>query len=179
MYRYQYEVADNYTCFGTNNKDECIKDIGIYMYRIIGITESGQLYLLKKEALREVYAWHENDSELVSWPESDLFKRLNGTYRNSNGELETAFVGNSKYPYMVEGNIWYDKIELHNWKYGVSGGYNTYPYYDTNGDYYEIPSPASSYEDAINFSNSVEAKVSLRSNSDILHAEYSNEETND
>ena len=170
MYRYQDSVADNYICFGTLDKDECINDTGIYMYRILGITESGQLYLLKKEALDKVYAWHENDSELVSWPESDLFKRLNGTYRNSDGELEPAFVNNGKYPYMVEGNSWYDKIEFHNWKYGNygNGGYQLTYGYDDNGEYGEFYDFATMNETEQQFTNSIQSKVSLMSHVDNL-----------
>jgi len=175
MYRYQDSVADNYICFGTSDKDECINDTGIYMYRILGITESGQLYLLKKEALDEVYAWHENDGELISWAESDLFKRLNGTYRNSNGELEPAFVGNNKYPYMVEGNSWYDKIELHSWKYGNygNGGYRLTYGYDDNGEYGEFYDFATMNETEQQFTNSINAKVSLMYHSDYLYTHNS------
>ena len=121
MYRYQGKNTDtinNYICFGTDNKEECTNEstgYDKYMYRIIGITEDGQLYLIKMkgvEGSENTYRWGEND---VTWPNNDVYKRLNGTSANGN----PIFINNTRYNYMVEGNPWYNKIENHNWMYGT------------------------------------------------------------
>ena len=62
LYRYQgtNDTVNNYICFGTSDKSTCTGNTDIYMYRIIGINEDGQLKLIKKEALNTTYAWHSN-----------------------------------------------------------------------------------------------------------------------
>ena len=112
LYRYQgtyYNVKDNYICFGTNNTAECIKNPSTYMYRIIGINSSGQLKLIKKEALDTTYSWYTDYSSNIYWPNSKLFGNLN----------KSIFVNNSVYPYMSTDNEWYNKIATTSWKYGL------------------------------------------------------------
>ena len=179
MYRYQgTDDVPNWICFGTNSKDECTnEDTGIdkYMYRIIGITEEKQLYLIKETFLKEgestTFAWNNKYSTAGSyvytcdnkicpdWPQSLLFKRINGT---SNGEIPgtgTAgnnantdiFVDSSQYDYLKSGDKdgvnggespseWYNLIADHEWMYGdmVDIG-NTSPVISFNGQtLYEI-----------------------------------------
>ena len=142
MYRYQATPADaeeaanmtNWICFGTTDKEQCInEDTGIekYMYRIIGITKEGQLYLLKETFLKEAYgtivtmykrtiqcneSWRLENclEEKCEWPNVDLYKRLNG--KTSNGD--PLFVDSSEYGYMAKNSDWYNLIEEHNWMYG-------------------------------------------------------------
>ncbi len=132
MYRYQaaFEDSDssemtNWICFGTTENcganDELIDK---YMYRIIGITPDGELYLLKETFLKEEnstgFAWHSKYEisdclgEACEWPNSDLYKRLNGEKSNSN----PIFVDSSEYEYIAKGSMWYNLISDHNWMYG-------------------------------------------------------------
>ena len=108
MYRYQASFPDsdssemtNWICFGTTENCSSSEDnIDKYMYRIIGITDEGQLYLLKETFLKEKdktdFAWHSvsNNSscqgENCEWSNVALYKRLNGT---SNGSTN----GSGKY----------------------------------------------------------------------------------
>ena len=83
LYRYQgiqdstHDVA-NYICFGTTNKSECTNNTDFFMYRIIGISPSGQMKLIKKYKLSTDYVWHSTSG--VEWPNSSLFAGLNGDY---------------------------------------------------------------------------------------------------
>lgn len=108
MYRYRgasTTVNNNYICFGTSNKAECLNNTNKYLYRIIGIRSDGRLKLIKKEPLTSLYQWH-NDCEIssVTWATSDIFTKLNGT----------DFLDNEVYI----AQTWKDKISLENWKYG-------------------------------------------------------------
>lgn len=128
MYRYQGTKDDkinNYICFGTDDKNKCLSDLEKYMYRIIGITEDGELYLIKMDGVVDgeikTFSWEKSCCEPNTWDDSLLFKRLNG---KSNGEdhnftgNSNIFIGNSHYDYMEETSEWYKKIEAHNWMYG-------------------------------------------------------------
>ena len=138
MYRYQgTDDVANWICFGTT--DNCGTNdnlIDKYMYRIIGITSNGELYLLKETFLKEEsttrFQWHSKSTtsdckeKSCEWPNVDLFKRLNG-----NGEKiskTNIFIDSKEYDYlkledtMVDGvsqpSDWYKLIEEHNWMYG-------------------------------------------------------------
>ncbi len=129
MYRYQgsyEEVTNNYICFGTSSKDECLKNEDKYMYRIIGITDDGQLELIKMTALNnEGTPWNNVsqssliDNKLVnaniSWSKSDLYKRLNGLSINN----DNLFIGNSAYDYLNSNSDWYNKIADTEWLSGA------------------------------------------------------------
>ena len=152
MYRYQgTDNVPNWILFGTREK--CEKDeedkctnlynmtydeyIDKYMYRIIGITKEGQLYLLKESVIKEEdgiseFAWNvkyaiEDCTEtFCEWPYADLYRRLNGTSNGtstgSNGDTN-LFLGTIKrpspYDYLTEGTEWYNLIDgEHYWMYG-------------------------------------------------------------
>ena len=158
MYRYQaaFEDSDssemtNWICFGTTENcganDELIDK---YMYRIIGITPDGEMKLIKETFIKEEstsgFAWNDKysvDPEALTycpngkcpdWPDSELFKRLNGT---SNGKIEgigscyptcdnadtDIFVDSEQYDYLqsgdnTNGSTWYNLISEHEWMYG-------------------------------------------------------------
>ena len=137
MYRYQAAPADeteaaqmtNWIMFGAECTNKYAKlneeeKIDKYMYRIIGITEEGELYLLKETFLKEKeivgFAWHNGFllpgciGEACEWLNADLYKRLNGETSNGN----PIFVDSSEYEYMAKGTKWYNLIEEHNWMYG-------------------------------------------------------------
>ncbi len=106
MFRYQGtadDVTDNYICFGTDNKDDCLNNQNQYMYRIIGVTPEGRVKVIKKEALDEKISWADNYDD-VEFPESNSFKAINGE----------KFLENPSYiP-----NEWKDKIYNSIWTYG-------------------------------------------------------------
>ncbi len=135
MYRYQgTNDVPNWICFGTRSKDECTNEetgIDKYMYRIIGITEEGQMYLVKetflKEGSRTTFSW--NDKYYTSgsnsytcenkicpeWGQNNLFKRLNGT---SNGTIQ----GTGSYSDKADTDIFVDSSEYEYLKSGDSNG---------------------------------------------------------
>ncbi len=139
MYRYQASPVDetgtaqmiNWICFGTTDKEQCTnEDTGIdkYMYRIIGITEEGQMYLIKetflKEGTQKEFAWNDkystsssdsfycDDGLCPEWNTSLLFKRINGTSNGTqagdgstlNKEWTDIFVDSSEYEYLKSGD---------------------------------------------------------------------------
>ena len=87
MYRFQgqakdennNELVNNYICFGTNNKEECVTDTDHHMYRIIGIeAETGRVKVIKKEALNETVQWWNNYYDDIDFPESNIYKAISG-----------------------------------------------------------------------------------------------------
>ena len=183
MYRYQgIDNVNNYICFGTSSKEECLANGDKYMYRIIGITEDGQIELIKATALIEGgtfgFSQHNQASteecgingENCTWPKSRLFNRLNGlcNEENINGCTGTTkgwdgdtniFIGNSYYEYLQD-NTWYDKIVQHEWKYGDIDAEIALSY---NGDI--------AYENEKLFEQSVQAKIGLRYLYDCFYAQ--------
>ena len=137
LYRYQgvqdvNNTVDNYICFGTTNKSDCVSDTDKYMYRIIGINTSGQMKLIKKEALNTAYAW--NSTSGANWPQSDLYAGLNGSY----------FLTNTTY---ISDSTWSNRIAMVNWLYGRVNNGNVLA-----SEVYNIES---------NLSDSVNAKIGL------------------
>ena len=119
------------------------------MYRIIGINSSGQLKLIKKEALNTGYFWYHVYASNLPWNDSHLFKGLNGI---SGGNYSNLFIGNSTY--MPSG--WSDKIADTSWKYGMTSSV-------TDMTVSWILSKEASW------SNSVEAKIGLMYLSDYAY----------
>ena len=143
MYRYQAAFPDsdssemtNWICFGTTDNCGTNDDnIDKYMYRIIGITKEGQLYLIKETFLKEEntnsFAWNSKYllsdclGEACEWSNVDIYKRINGISNGiSAGHFgdTNIFLGTSEHPssykYLTEENEWYKLIEEHNWMYG-------------------------------------------------------------
>ena len=107
LYRYQgiqdaNNTVDNYICFGTTNKSDCISDTDKYMYRIIGINTNGQMKLIKKEVLNTTYKW--SSSYDVDWAHSELYNGLNGSY----------FLTNIDY---IPDSSWSNRIVASDWHY--------------------------------------------------------------
>lgn len=118
MRRYQGEmdsVNNNYICFGTKDKNECINNADLYMYRIIGIQADGKIKLLKKEAINGKYSWSQESTNIL-WKDSDIYKGLNGI---EDGFYGNVFVNSNEYDYMSLDGEWYLKINTYNWKYGL------------------------------------------------------------
>ncbi len=111
MYRYQgTDDVHNWICFGTEENCGTNEDnIDKYMYRIIGITPEGQLYLIKETFLKEEsgtsFTWNDKYSVdsfsegycdngiCPEWNTSLLFKRINGI---SNGTTQGTGTVNDK-----------------------------------------------------------------------------------
>ncbi len=107
MYRFQgqqSEGIENYICFGTSESKECKEHPDKYMYRIIGIEESGRIKVIKKEALKEKFPWWKNYNEDISFFKSDIYKAINGD----------KFLTNNEYI----SNEWLNKISDNIWIYG-------------------------------------------------------------
>ena len=120
MYRFQgqtkdeegNELVDNYICFGTSNKEDCLKDTDHYMYRIIGIeAETGRVKVIKKESLKEYSNWWDNEDDDIEFPDSNIYKTISGE-----GFLENL-------TYVPVG--WSEKIANNTWMYGDMYGNNT------------------------------------------------------
>ena len=228
MYRYQGTselVNDNYICFGTKEKSECTNDEDHYMYRIIGITPEGEMKLIKQTPIVEegntIFSWYkatgtdENGNTLYgtaekgleTWPESDIYKRLNGLSNgtitgsgypksadgtNNNMDSNTNIFVDSytnEYPYMKRESEWYQLIADHEWTYGDS----TEETYDGHKMYQietgQIGAKCTTYNLnpwSINFNdicqwnkdeNKINSKISLPYLSDILLSYY--EENNE
>ncbi len=142
MYRFvgTKDTVDNWICFGYNNiNTDCKAETSDYMYRIIGITEDGQLKLIKNTVIREGttynYGWFGNNTGEITWPQSDIYKRLNGQMagitQGSNGNTNlfidstTSNVQYIKSSGTEEQTKWYNKIDIkHKWLYG--GIYHNY-----------------------------------------------------
>ena len=136
MYRYQATPTSstdaanmtNWICFGTKDQSECTNNIDKYMYRIIGITKEGQMYLIKETFLKEGsttgFAWNTawridsgsgvnycSGGVCPEWNEADLFKRINGKANGTtsgNGSSAHAdtdiFVDSTQYDYLKSGD---------------------------------------------------------------------------
>ncbi len=142
MYRYQgtSDVVDNnYICFGTTDKQDCINNPDIYMYRIIGIVgedctnkdtqlcddtvSKDMIKIIKQTPLKEgsanVFQWHtgyQGDQYAdILWSSSSLKQRLNGESSSSTNIFLNS--NNSLYSYMKDTN-WTNKIVSKNWYEG-------------------------------------------------------------
>ena len=99
-------VTDNFICFGAKNQQECKDNMDIYMYRIIGIDTEGRLKLIKATKLVQgsstsTFQWHNSAGSNTTWPDADLYKRLNGNTTNTS-TYPNIFIKNGKYSYMKE-----------------------------------------------------------------------------
>ncbi len=113
MYRFQgqardaegNELVDNYICFGTSDKDTCVKDTDHYMYRIIGIeTSTGRVKVIKKEALNNTVNWWDDYDHDKTFPESKIYEAISGD----------KFLTNKDYIPLG----WEEKISTNTWMYG-------------------------------------------------------------
>ena len=196
MYRYQgTDDVHNWICFGTiDNCGTNDDNIDKYMYRIIGITPEGQLYLIKETFLKEGNAtgfqWNSKYSisdclgEVCEWPNTDIYKRLNGESSNGN----PIFINNSFYEYMVQENKWYNLIEDHSWLYGDTNDSDTLNKY--NGDeMYNIENGTTSTTHFVGaeknnivqtytWTNKINAKISLMYWHDYYYSYYDGNDEN-
>ncbi len=115
MYRYQGvdelkgNKVKNYICLnevGLNGCNATSSGTDENMYRIIGITEEGNIKVIKQTRYESTHQWWDNYSTNKEWPESTIFSTLNNTYYNT---LDSSIQ---------------NKIEPQQWLYGdISYGY--------------------------------------------------------
>jgi len=112
LYRFQgtNDTVNNYICFGTSTKSTCTGNTDAYMYRIIGINTSGQLKLIKKEALNSTMQWWSDHGTNKTWPDSTIKTNINGS----------SFLNNTTYV----SSGWSNKIATTSWKYGDNTNIN-------------------------------------------------------
>ena len=94
MYRYtgiDLDVDDNYVCFGTTDKEECINNPDTYMYRVIGVTsesndtlglETNQLKLIKHTSIG-THQWHSDYTTDTKWEDSTMYTYLQNDVLNN------------------------------------------------------------------------------------------------
>ncbi len=108
MYRFQGQAnndVQNYICFGTSDKEECVTDTDHHMYRIIGIeSETGRVKVIKKEALEQTYQWHTDIDTDIDFPNSKIYEAIKSS----------SFLENPTY--VPDG--WEIKISNNTWMYG-------------------------------------------------------------
>ena len=66
-------VNNNYICLGSDCSTEESND----MYRIIGVTEDGEMKVIKNTPANDSIAWNSDYQTDIKWPQSELYKYLN------------------------------------------------------------------------------------------------------
>lgn len=114
--RFVGEKANNFICYGTDNKYECLKDKAKYLYRIIGVfSKDGLRYtkLIKYSAITEHMMWNSNySSSTVNWSNNELNSNLNNN----------KYLGNSSY---FPNEAWKNKLAVWPWHYVTTTTTNT------------------------------------------------------
>ncbi len=134
MYRYQGIYTDdirNYICLGDNCCDttECDADDSDDMYRIIGVTPTGELKVIKKTALTDEVQWWSDITKDIKWPQSLPYQRLNG--KGEDGTTEPNYNDENSYYYSLNKNLKSIIVKEHSWLYGDAYSTNDFGY---NGD---------------------------------------------
>ncbi len=147
-YRYTGTNPNNYICFGTTDKTTCTGNTDAYMYRIIGVFESGgtkYMKLIKKEALNSTSTWNSSNSN-VDWEGSTLYSAINGN----------TYLTNTTY--MPSG--WSNRIKDWTWR-----ELNTKTY-ESSGTHYQYTSPKGIYQNEILKANNSSITCANGSDSD-------------
>ena len=123
---------NNFICFGTNSKADCIANQDKYMYRVLGVFSDSKgenhVKLIKYKQLISA-KWNDTNAD-VNWEDSILYASLNGS----------GFLTNTTYDYLQNAE-WSNKIE--NWTWSAV---NTKTYDGSNGpDYYNGITPSQIY----------------------------------
>ncbi len=120
LYRYHGLEVDNYICFGTSDKEQCLSDQDKYLYRIIGINEEGNLKLIKNTSIGEKQ-WNEKSSQEECGEDGVNCNWEKSTIKNY---LNTDFLSNGEY---IPAE-WQNKIAEVNWNVGVTNSFSDQPY---------------------------------------------------
>ncbi len=160
MYRFvgTADDVDNWICFGyTNAETDCNSPSSDSMYRIIGITENGQLKLIKNSPYDNFSFFPLGQtSRNNAWNHSKVYSELNcapgGLYfGGGDKELEDCFISN------YINSAWSNLILIHSWPASIDFFDNS-PWYDANG-IFAFENPPYTNNKAI--VNPVSAKVAL------------------
>ena len=97
---------NNFICFGTTDKTECTANQDKYMYRVLGVFSDANgnkhVKLIKYQDLGN-YLWNaDENSSIILWEDSDLYKGLNGEYFLTN----TTYIPNSSWSNKIDNWIW-------------------------------------------------------------------------
>lgn len=151
---FEGKKINNYICFGTDNQDTCLHNEDRYLYRIIGINDSGELKIVKEKGLlkkeKDVEwrnttinkTWADETKKIKYFPDSNIYKSLN----------DNDFLNDD---YYFENKTWKDLIKKTKWKYGAIN----YDDYNCNDlDYY---SGEYIYSIENGWKSSISAKVGL------------------
>ena len=115
-------VPNNFICFGTTDKSECIANQDKYMYRVLGVfsdaNEENHVKLIKYKQVLST-TWNSTGAN-VNWEDSTLYASLNGS----------GFLTNTTYDYL-QNTTWSNKIE--NWTWSAV---NTKTWDGSNGPSY-------------------------------------------
>ncbi len=161
MYRYQGTGdVPNWICFGTTDNCGANDDlIDKYMYRIIGITEEGEMKLVKETFVEEGpysgFSWNDewkidSGTDLCpngicpEWNEADLFQRINGTANGTKSGSGAAddkvdndtdiFIDSEQYDYLRSGDSYNGGTKASTWYNLISE--HDWMYGDTTEDTY-------------------------------------------
>ncbi len=123
MYRYNGAstiVNNNYICFGTTDKEECLNKPDTYMYRIIGITsEDDNTIGLKKDQLKIIKAipssenqvWGSDFKSDTKWDSSKVKTDLTSWY---NTNIKNKQPNGAYWDSMVTSQKWYNADQKSN-----------------------------------------------------------------
>ncbi len=144
MYRYQGtkdQVTNNYICFGTYDKTQCINAKDKYLYRIVGITGSGSMLIMFPQRFNPEISDYNSTYVLngidrgqtsaywknLKWSDSNIYKHFHGIkYEVAPGApggspimSTNSYINSTTYNYMTSDSVWYSKIDSHDWNYHV------------------------------------------------------------
>ena len=117
MYRYKgttSQVINNYICFGTTDKNQCLKTPDTYMYRIIGITSAAdtklglsanQLKIIKATPSAKEQKWGSSSSDSSPWDSSQAKNHVT-TWYNTN--IKGATPNGTYWDSIVTEQKWYN-----------------------------------------------------------------------
>ncbi len=97
-------VDNNYLCLGSDCTEE-----GNDLYRIIGVTETGELKVIKENYL-SAQKWYDDMYADIKWPDSNIFHVLNDNqdsfYNSLDSKLQEKIVQNHKWMYGDTTDYW-------------------------------------------------------------------------
>ncbi len=110
-YRYTGTNPNNFVCFGTTDKSDCIANQDKYMYRVIGVfsdsNKKNHVKLIKHSFLSDHLAYTSVKSKIINGPEDFKDLIVDEIFDNIN---ESYFLTNANYNYFSN-DLWISKIQ--------------------------------------------------------------------
>ncbi len=141
MYRYKgtkTQVTNNYICFGTTSKTQCVNNQSKYLYRIVGVTKAGSMLIMLPQRFSPTLDDYPTSGYYGSsaaeaqesgkwknriWSDSNIYKQFHGIKylvgSTSNSYSTNLYIDSSTYDYMSSGSEWLSRIDSHAWNYHV------------------------------------------------------------